>query len=75
MVVPEGLCASALLDVRQVAALLKCSARHVYRLSDSGKMPPPCRLMSLVRWNRSTLEAWLADGCRPVRSTAAKGGR
>jgi excisionase family DNA binding protein len=63
---PAGL--SALLDVRAVAALLDCSPRHVYRLSDSGKMPPSVRLGSLVRWRRADLDSWLAGGCRPYRA-------
>ena len=56
-----------LLDVRAVAALLGCSARHVYRLADRGAMPPPLRLGTLVRWRRQDLDAWLAGGCRLVR--------
>lgn len=64
---------SALLDVRQVAALLGCSARHVYRLSDAGRMPSPVHLGALVRWNRADVQHWIADGCRPVR-TVTKGG-
>src|SRR5262249_46327756 len=56
----------SLLDVRAVAALLGCSPRHVYRLADAGRMPAPVRLGALVRWRRQDLDAWLADGCRPV---------
>jgi excisionase family DNA binding protein len=59
---------AALLDVEQVAELLNCSARHVYRLADAGHMPPPVRLGTLVRWRRQDLDAWLAGGCRPVRT-------
>jgi excisionase family DNA binding protein len=59
--------AAQLLDVRAVAALLDCSARHVYRLSDGGRLPSPVRLGALVRWRRTDLDAWLAGGCRPVR--------
>ena len=33
-----------LLDVAAVADLLGCSQRHVYRLSDAGKMPAPVKL-------------------------------
>jgi excisionase family DNA binding protein len=62
----------ALVDVRAVAKLLGCSARHVYRLSDGGRMPAPVRLGALVRWRRQELDAWIAGGCKPVR--AAKGG-
>lgn len=63
----KGTLASALLDVRAVAALLDCSPRHVYRLSDAGRMPPPVRLGALVRWRRADLDGWLAAGCPPVR--------
>jgi excisionase family DNA binding protein len=59
--------AAQLLDVRAVARLLGCSARHVYRLADGGKMPSPLKLGTLVRWRRRDLETWLADGCPPAR--------
>ena len=57
----------AMLDVRTVADLLDCSARHVYRLADAGRMPRPIKLGKLVRWRRSAVEAWLADDCPLVR--------
>ena len=57
-----------LLDVNAVALLLDCSARHVYRLSDASKMPPPLRLGALVRWRRSAVLAWIDEECPPVRS-------
>jgi excisionase family DNA binding protein len=60
--------AAQLLDVRQVAALFNCSARHVFRLSDAGRMPGPVRLGALIRWRRSDLDAWLTGGCRPCRT-------
>ena len=53
-----------LLDVRTVADLLDCSTRHVYRLSDAGRMPAPIKLGSLVRWSRTAIEDWIAAGCR-----------
>jgi excisionase family DNA binding protein len=58
----------ALLDVRAVAELLNCSARHVYRLADAGRMPRPVRLGGLVRWRRQDLEEWVAGRCQPVRT-------
>ncbi|MCI0463808.1 MAG: helix-turn-helix domain-containing protein [Gemmataceae bacterium] len=61
-----------LLDVRAVARMLGCSTRHVHRLRDSGKMPPPRRLGALVRWVRAELEDWVASGCRPVRQTGRR---
>lgn len=64
----------ALIDVQAVASMLGCSSRHVYRLSDAGRMPTPVRLGSLVRWQRTSVEAWIAGGCKTVRSTTAKRG-
>ncbi|MBC8355098.1 MAG: helix-turn-helix domain-containing protein [Planctomycetes bacterium] len=58
---------TALLDVRSVAARLDCSVRHVYRLSDSSRMPKPVRLGALVRWRADELDRWIADGCPNVR--------
>lgn len=64
----------ALIDVRGVAELLDCSPRHVYRLSDAGKMPKPVHLGALVRWNRSEIDSWLSAGCPAVRTVGPKGG-
>ena len=44
---------AALLDVQAVAALLDCSPRHVYRLADAGRMPPPVRIGALRSWPHS----------------------
>ena len=61
-----------MLDVQAVSAMLSCSTRHVYRLSDAGKMPAPIKLGSLVRWSAVALSAWIDAGCprfdvRPAR--------
>ena len=59
---------ATLLDVQQVATLLCCSTRHVYRLADRGAMPRPVKLGDvLVRWSRVEIESWVSDGCRPLR--------
>ena len=58
---------AALLDVKAVAALLGCSSRHVYRLTDAGRMPAPVRLGALIRWRRAEIEEWIASGCKPIR--------
>jgi excisionase family DNA binding protein len=64
--------APALLDVKAVAILLHCSERTVYRLADGGRMPPPLRLGSLVRWSRATIDQWIGDGCPVVRRPASR---
>jgi excisionase family DNA binding protein len=73
IVSPDLKAQPALLDVHAVAALLNCSARHVYRLSDGGRMPPPIKLGALVRWRRQAVEDWIAAGCEPVRQAGRAG--
>lgn len=65
---------SVLMDVKQVASLLRCSQRHIYRLCDANEMPQPIRLRSLVRWSREQLEAWVADGCPALTLVEETGG-
>ena len=61
---PHGHCQPpAMLTVHDVAKMLCCSARSVYRLTDSGRVPRPVKLGSLVRWPRETIERWIAQGC------------
>ena len=56
-----------LLNVKQVADLLDCSDRHVYRLVDSGRMPRPVKLGGLNRWPTKTIEDWITADCPAVR--------
>jgi excisionase family DNA binding protein len=56
-----------LMTVRDVAHELQCSPRTVYRLADAGRMPPPVRLGSLVRWSRQAIDAWIVAGCPNCR--------
>lgn len=57
----------AMLTVHDVARMLNCSARTVYRLTDSGRMPRPVKLGALVRWPKVVVERWITDGCPNVR--------
>jgi len=54
---------AVLLTVHEVARMLSCSVRTVYRLTASGRMPRPTRLGALVRWPRHIIEQWVAQGC------------
>jgi len=64
--------AAELLSVREVAALLSCSPRHVARLSDSRRMPAPIKLGALSRWRTREITNWLDEGAPAVR--AMRGG-
>ena len=59
--------AAQLLDVATVAELLNCSPRHVYRLSDAGRMPSPVKLGALVRWSAAAIRQWIDQGCPSCR--------
>ncbi len=50
-----------LLDIRAVSRLLSCSARHVARLAENGRLPQPVKLGRLIRWRRADLDAFLAN--------------
>jgi excisionase family DNA binding protein len=56
-----------LLDVRAVAEMLGCSQRHVYRLSDAGRMPAPLKLGALRRWSAVAIGEWIDQGCCACR--------
>jgi excisionase family DNA binding protein len=55
--------ASTHYTTRDLAQLLQCSGRHVWRLIDMGTVPGVIRLGRLVRLHRPTIDRWLADGC------------
>ena len=57
----------AMLTVHDVGQMLNCSARTVYRLTDSGRMPRPVKLGALVRWPREMVTRWVAAGCPSCR--------
>ena len=57
-----------MLTVTDVAAMLACSPRSVYRLADAGRIPPPVRIGGLVRWPWAALEKWIAEGCPVPRN-------
>ena len=66
---------AVMLNVGDVAEMLRCSGRTVYRLADSGRMPRPVKLGALVRWNRAAVEAWITEGCPNLRSNQGAANR
>jgi len=53
------------LTIDEVAAVLRCSVRSVYRLVDAGRILPPTRFGGLLRWNAAAFDAWIAEGAPP----------
>lgn len=60
--------AGLLLDSKDVAKLLKLSARTIWAMQNDGRMPPPIRIGSAVRWNYETLKSWIEKGCPTIQS-------
>ena len=48
-------------DVPGLAALLKCSERHVRNMADAGTIPGILRLGRLVRFHRGIVNDWLTE--------------
>lgn len=51
------------IGAREVALRLGCSLRHVQRLVSEKKLPPPFRLVGLVRWNVLDIDEWISRQC------------
>ena len=49
-------------DVPDLAALMKCSQRHVRRMVDAREIPGVIRFGRLVRFSKQIVDQWLANG-------------
>ncbi|WP_171469241.1 helix-turn-helix transcriptional regulator [Frigoriglobus tundricola] len=65
--------AAEYLDVNDLAALLRCSSRHVRKLVVDRVLPAPIRLGALTRWSRAVVVRWLEE--RGGGPAADRGGR
>ena len=57
-------------DAKAVGRVLALSWRTVYRLADRGAIPPGFKIGSSRRWDLAEIEAFIARGCKPPKSTA-----
>ena len=56
---------SATYTVADLARLMQCSERHVWRLADAGKVPGRIAgLGRLVRFSAAAVDSWLSSGKR-----------
>ena len=53
-------------EVNDIASLMQCGPRTIWRWNESGKMPKGFKVGALVRWSRSVIDQWISDGC-PVQ--------
>lgn len=58
---------AVLISIHDVATLLDCSTRHIYRLVDTRRIPQPIKLGAMLCWVRADFEQWIAAGCPDCR--------
>ncbi len=64
-----------LLDVKEVAEMLRKSPRHIERLCDAGTMPRPVTPPQKKRfWRKGDIESWIKDGCPDMRRRSPRRG-
>ena len=52
-----------LLSAKALGKMLSLSARTVWRLRSSGKLPEPVKVGGAIRWEQGTIEEWIFMGC------------
>lgn len=64
-----------LLTTKQAAELAGCGERTWWRWSRSGLAPPPVKIghgpRPAIRFRRSEVLGWIANGCRPVNESVS----
>ena len=59
-----------LLTARETAALLRCSTRQLYRLSELPGFPARYHIGRSVRWESGEVSAWLRASARDAQNPA-----
>ena len=63
----DGVGEQEMVTIGDAARLCGVSSRHFRRLADSGLAPLGIRLGRCVRWSKTALNTWMADGCPAIR--------
>ena len=53
-------------DVPELAALFKCSQRHIRNMAENGSIPGIIRFGRLVRFHRGIVNQWLSEEAKGV---------
>lgn len=54
-----------LISASELAAILKCSTRTIWRMDSAGRLPPPIRFGGQVRWRYQDIVHWIDQNCPP----------
>jgi excisionase family DNA binding protein len=58
--------------VKDLAGMLQCSGRHIWRMAELGAIPGKFRFGRLVRFSRAAVDAWLAQATTDLPNTEAR---
>lgn len=61
-------------DRKELVKMLRVSESTIKRLDSSDDIPGRCKILGSVRYYRSEIERWVAEGC-PRRADRAKAAR
>ena len=61
-----------LLTAAEAAEVAGVAKRSWWRYVSSGRAPAPVRLGGAVRWRRTELAEWIAEGCPRVRKAVER---
>jgi predicted DNA-binding transcriptional regulator AlpA len=59
----ETITPKRLLTINDLAKILKCSRRTIFRLNVQQKTPPPLDINGLSMWPAKEIKRWVAIGC------------
>lgn len=68
----QAVIAPMLLKLRDVEIRTGIDERTFLRYADAGLAPWGYKIGSLRRWRADELEAWIAGGCKPVRTVKGR---
>lgn len=62
--------APVMLEIRELAAMLKLCPKTVHRMTEAGRIPGKIHFSKrAVRWRRDVIEKWIAAGCPAGEAT------
>lgn len=61
-----------LISVSELATILKCSTRTVWRMESAGLLPSPVRFGGKVRWRYQDIIQWIEKNCPPNNPSTNK---
>lgn len=61
----ENYRAPLLINVSELAIMLKCSTRTIWRMESAGLLPHPIRFGGQVRWRYQDIVQWIEQSCPP----------